>query len=142
MKTKMVFNSDGALNVKKWRTFEPTLQKAQELLLQLGFKNKLVGTSYLAFAITLCYFHCAVKVIFSTQIYPVISARFKSSVSCVEKAIHNSIKAFCQSGALRQVSKTFGYCFFDERYVPTNVEFVCCIASRLRLNGIACVDGR
>ena len=106
----------------------------QRLFFALGFKSKLLGTTYLREAIKLWEALPATKrVVMTTDIYPPIAQRLHSTPDRVERAIRNAIIDCHTHGKLILFNDLVQSDVVSPKYAPTNGEFLSCLVSWLRI---------
>ena len=99
----------------------------EDLMLSLGFRNSLVGRTYLR--------DCLVEVLLvdkhtvnlSEHIYPVIAKRYSTSIASVSKAIRHCLITCFNDGNLKRANKIFHHEVVGS-VPPTNAEFVTTMA--------------
>ncbi len=101
-----------------------------KLLFRLGFKSKLKGTEYLKESIVLKYNDNLLR---CKDIYPKIAQKHDVSSSSVERAIRNTLNNCYVSGKLAAINEMCRFKIIDEKYVPTNSEFICEISTWIQL---------
>lgn len=110
-------------------------EAVQRLFFALGFKSKLVGTTYLKEAIKLwCGFPSTKRVVMSTDIYPSIATKLNSTLDRVERAIRNSIIDCYNNGKLIWFNDLVQSDVVSSKYAPTNGEFLSSVVSWLRIH--------
>ena len=109
-------------------------EAVERLLLALGFKSKLVGTTYLNEAIKLWYsFPGTRRVTMSTDIYPLIATKLNSTVDRVERAIRNAIINCYYHAKLIWFNDLVQSDVVSATYAPTNAEFLSSVVNWLRI---------
>lgn len=111
---------------------ETTPQKVTNLLINFGFRPKLIGFSYLRRAIIYCVEN-GTDVSISKTIYPLIAQEFNSTYHRVERAIKTAIETafnFYNPNLINIMGASIDP--FKER--PTNSEFIFLIADKIRNN--------
>lgn len=106
----------------------------QRLFFALGFKSKLVGTTYLREAIKIwCGFPATRRVVMSVDIYPPIAKRLASTVDRVERAIRNAIIDCYNNAKMIWFNDLVQSDVVAATYAPTNGEFLSSVVSWLRI---------
>ncbi len=101
-----------------------------KLLFMLGFKSKLIGTVYLKESIVLKYRNDR---LLCKDIYPIIAQKHDVTPSSVERAIRNTLSNCYNSGKLEVINDICHFEIIDEKYIPTNSEFICEISTWIHL---------
>lgn len=101
----------------------------KRILMDLRFRNKLVGTQYLEEAILLKFADPATH---AMAIYETIALRHGTNRCNVEKAIRNTIRDCFYYGRWFRMKEFLLQMPFDEKYPPTISDFVVEFALRLR----------
>ena len=106
----------------------------QRLFFALGFKSKLLGTTYLKEAIRLWYnFPSTRRVVMTTDIYPRVAKKLDSTAERVERAIRNAIIDCYDKGKLIWYNDLVRSEIVCPPYKPTNGEFISSVVSWLRI---------
>lgn len=106
----------------------------QRLFFALGFKSKLLGTTYLKEAIKLWFDLPATKrVVLTTDIYPQIAEKLRSTPDRVERAIRNAIIDCYEHGKLIWFNDLVQSEVVCPPYKPTNGEFLSSVVCWLRI---------
>ena len=106
----------------------------QRLFFALGFKSKLVGTTYIKEAIKLwCGFPDTKRVVLTTDVYPPIAQKLCSTPDRVERAIRNAIIDCYDNGKLILLNDLVQSDLVSAKYKPTNGEFLSSVVSWLRI---------
>ena len=109
-------------------------EAVQRLLFALGFKSKLLGTTYLKESILLWYgFPRNRRVMMTTDIYPRVAHRHNSTPERVERAIRNAIIDCDDNGKLIWYNDLVLCEIVCPPYKPTNGEFISSVVAWLRL---------
>ena len=104
------------------------------LLLALGFKSKLIGTTYLKDAILLRYNKTnASRIGLISDIYPAVAEKQESTVNRVERAIRNTINECYSRGTLLGLNNLFKCQVISPVYAPTNGELLSSIVDWLQI---------
>lgn len=105
-----------------------------KLLIALGFKSKLIGTTYLKEAI-LCRYDrvdsCRIGLI--SDIYPAVADKLDSTVNRVERAIRNTINDCYSNGQLLYFNDLLQCQVISPTYAPTNGELLCSVVNWLQI---------
>ncbi len=106
-------------------------QIIKQILFDLNFRSKLVGTQYLEEAIVVrCSF--AQKTIRAMDIYKYVALHHSANPVNVERAIRNTLYDCYRHGELAKINKLFGTRIVNNAYPPTSSDFICEVASRIR----------
>ena len=109
-------------------------EAVQRLFFALGFKSKLLGTTYLKESIRLWFgFPSTKRVVMTTDIYPLIAKRLDSTPERVERAIRNAIIDCYDKGKLIWYNDLVRSEIVCPPYKPTNGEFISSVVSWLRI---------
>ncbi len=100
----------------------------KRILLDLRFRNKLVGTQYLEEAILLKFTDTSSHMM---AIYEQIAERHDTNKANVEKAIRNTIHDCFYYGRWHKIEDFLVQMPFDDKYPPTISDFLVEIALRL-----------
>lgn len=99
----------------------------------LGMPAHLAGYRYMRSAIRLAIDDPAVISPITKNLYPAIAKRFRTSRSCVERALRHAIAVAWQRGSRKLLYDIFGYSSDDSPYRPTNAEFIAMTADDFRM---------
>lgn len=102
-----------------------------EYLLSMGLMPTLKGFGYLRHAIAILLENgsmCSLKY----SIYPFIAKTFNTTPSNVERSISNAIDAAFLNGNIATLARDFGQTINENKGKPTNKEFICMAAERIR----------
>ena len=106
-------------------------QIIKQILFDLNFRSKLVGTQYLEEAIVVrCSF--SQKTIRAMDIYKYVALPHSANPVNVERAIRNTLYDCYRHGELAKINKLFGTRIVNNAYPPTSSDFICEVASRIR----------
>ena len=106
-------------------------QIIKQILFDLNFRSKLVGTQYLEEAIVVrCSF--AQKTIRAMDIYKYVALHHSANPVNVERAIRNTLYDCYRHDELAKINKLFGTRIVNNAYPPTSSDFICEVASRIR----------
>lgn len=106
----------------------------QRLFFALGFKNKLIGTTYLREAVgTWCDMPTSARVVLTADIYPNVARKFNSTAGRVERAIRNTLLDCYSNGRLIFFNDLVQSDVISAQYPPTNGEFLSSVVSWLRI---------
>ena len=109
-------------------------EAVQRLFFALGFKSKLLGTTYLKESIRLWYgFPSTRRVVLTADIYPSVAKRLDSTPERVERAIRNAIIDCYDNGKLIWYNDLVRSEIVCPPYKPTNGEFISSVVSWLRI---------
>ena len=109
-------------------------EAVQRLFFALGFKSKLLGTTYLKESIRLWLgFPSTRRVVMTADIYPPIAVRMNSTPERVERAIRNAIIDCYDNGKLIWYNDLVRSEIVCPPYKPTNGEFISSVVTWLRI---------
>lgn len=109
-------------------------EAVQRLFFALGFKSKLLGTTYLKESIWLWFaFPSTRRVVMTVDIYPSIAKRLNSTPERVERAIRNAIVDCYDNGKLIWYNDLVRSEIVCPPYKPTNGEFISSVVMWLRI---------
>ena len=109
-------------------------EAVQRLFFALGFKSKLLGTTYLKESIRLWLgFPSTRRVVMTVDIYPPIAKRSNSTPERVERAIRNAIIDCYDNGKLIWYNDLVRSEIVCPPYKPTNGEFISSVVTWLRI---------
>lgn len=99
----------------------------------LGMPAHLNGYRYMRSALMLAADDPAVLSPITKSLYPSIAKMFRTSKSCVERALRHAIAVSWQRGNRKLLSDIFGYNCDDTPYRPTNAEFIAMTSDDFRM---------
>ena len=105
-----------------------------EIMLDIGVPAHLKGYHYLRDAILLSGRDMEVVSSVTKLLYPTIAKRFRTTDQKVERAIRNAIEVSWARGNVDSFEKMFGYSASTGRHRPTNSEYICRLADKIRLD--------
>lgn len=106
----------------------------EQLLIELGFKNKLIGTQFLKDAILYRYEkHNVAHINYTAEIYSHIAEQQQSSPCGVERAIRHTINDCSQYGNLYAFSDLMHAQVTTPGFVPSNAELISNVVKWLEL---------
>ena len=131
-RTNQQSTATATMNVTRLhRDRERYRQIIKQILFDLNFRSKLVGTLYLEEAIVIrCSF--AQKTIRAMDIYKYVALHHSTNPVNVERAIRNTLYDCYRHGELAKINKLFGARIVNNAYPPTSSDFICEVASRIR----------
>ena len=104
------------------------------LTMALGFKSKLYGSHYVREAVALYYkLPAHSRGCLSEKIYPEVALTLNTVAARVERDIRTAILDAYSSGMLFRFNELVGIEVISATYSPTNLEFISCVGSWLRL---------
>ncbi len=98
------------------------------LLKELGIPADLLGYRYLIFCIDAMIKDPSLMYGMFKGIYPMVAAKFDTSITKAERAIRNVIEVGWTRGCVETRNKLFGYTVDANKGRPTNGEFLCAVA--------------
>ena len=105
--------------------------KLDEIMLELGFSEVLMGTDYLREAVRL---YAAGKTQIAMEVYPAVAEKFMSMPARVERCIRHAIDNAWLRGNLEEQRRYFGWSISPERGKPTVGECIARLARVCREN--------
>lgn len=100
---------------------------------EIGVPAHIKGYQYLREAITMVYNNIEILGAITKTLYPAIAEKFKTTPSCVERAIRHAIEVAWTRGNIDSISHLFGYTINISKSKPTNSEFIAMVADKLRI---------
>lgn len=100
---------------------------------QMGVPAHIKGYQYLRDAILFVVEEVSLLGAITKELYPMISQKYLTTPSRVERAIRHAIELAWDRGNVEMMSKFFGYTINVERGKPTNSEFIAMVADKLRI---------
>lgn len=100
---------------------------------QMGVPAHVKGYLYLRDAIIFVVHDANLMGAVTKELYPMISKKYDTTPSRVERAIRHAIELAWDRGNVDMMNKYFGYTIDVERGKPTNSEFIAMIADKLRI---------
>ena len=105
-----------------------------QLLIELGFKSKLIGTTFLKNAILYRYEKSDVAhVCYTNEVYAAVADKLHSTPTRVERAIRTTISDCCEYGNLDAFGDLTHSRVATPGYAPSNTELISNIVSWLQL---------
>lgn len=103
----------------------------RQILLDLQFRHKLVGTVYLQEAILV---KCAMPQpsLRAMDVYKFVALHHSTKMLNVERAIRNTLYDCHRRGELSKLNEMLGVKVIDKHYPPTSMDFICEIATRIK----------
>ncbi|MCY9657020.1 sporulation transcription factor Spo0A [Paenibacillus chondroitinus] len=100
---------------------------------EIGVPAHIKGYQYLREAITMVYNNIEILGAITKTLYPAIAEKYKTTPSCVERAIRHAIEVAWTRGNIDSISFIFGYTINISKSKPTNSEFIAMVADKLRI---------
>ncbi len=100
------------------------------LISLLRFRNKLSGTRLLRTALMHSLTHIDEQLTV-TEVYAAVAEQHNVTAACVERAIRNTIHDCYNHGSLRLLNDIFACSLINDKYPPTNAEFITDVTSYL-----------
>ena len=104
------------------------LTVTERILLFLGFKIHLIGTSYLAEAITLKYYDEKLSCL---NIYSQVAEKHDTAPGSVERAIRHAMHNCRSEGGITDFNLIVGYNAIDRKFDTTTSEFISLVSKWL-----------
>ncbi len=104
------------------------------IMLDMGIPAHLKGYHYLREAILISEQDMETVTSVTKLLYPSIAKRYHTTDQKVERAIRNAIEVSWKRGNTRTFEELFGYSSISGRQRPTNSEYICRLADKIRLD--------
>ena len=124
-------NYDNSISNLKNNNLDISITK---LLHDLGMPSHIKGYQYVREGIKVIYERPEVIGGITKELYPDIAAKFKTTVSRVERAIRHAIEVSWNRGDWDLMEDIFGHSVDIDKAKPTNSEFIVTIADKLKLD--------
>ena len=95
-------------------------EKLEQIMLELGHRDNILGTGYLRAAVALYDRGMSI----TKELYPALAAAFASTPIRVERAMRHSITTAWDRGDQEVQLRYFGYTISPARGVPTVSEYI------------------
>lgn len=105
-----------------------------EVLHQMGIPAHVKGYQYLRDAILYIMEDVNLLGAVTKELYPLVSEKYNTSASRVERAIRHAIELAWSRGNVDMMVQYFGYTINLEKGKPTNSEFMAMVADKIRLS--------
>lgn len=103
------------------------------LIHEMGVPAHVKGYQYMRDAIIMVINDVNLLGAVTKELYPMISDKYNTTPSRVERAIRHAIELAWSRGNIDLMNKFFGYTINVERGKPTNSEFIAMVADKLRI---------
>ncbi len=113
-------------------------KRLTNILLILGIPANVKGYFQLREAIKLVIQKPSYASAVTTDLYPKIAEKFKTTPTKVERTIRHSIEVACNKGTISNIDKILGIDIFPADWKPTNSELIALLADRMMLEGYSC----
>lgn len=110
--------------------------KITRILHDLGIPSNIKGYQYIRDAIFLVYSNPTLIGGITKELYPLISKKYSSSITRVERAMRHAIEVSWNRGDWDLMQEIFGHSVDIDKAKPTNSEFIVTIADKLKLDMI------
>lgn len=134
------YKTSKSVNIES-KNKEPETKKEKNLISvvtdrmhEMGVPAHVKGYQYLRDAILMVTEDMNLMGGITKELYPVISAKYDTTPSRVERAIRHAIELAWMRGNVDNMNTYFGYSVDLNRGKPTNSEFIAMIADRIRLD--------
>ncbi|MBQ8247834.1 MAG: sporulation initiation factor Spo0A C-terminal domain-containing protein [Lachnospiraceae bacterium] len=107
-----------------------------QIMLNVGIPAHLKGYHYLREAILITEQDMEIVTSVTKLLYPLIAKRYNTTEQKVERAIRNAIEFSWEHGNTNTLEELFGYSSIGGRQRPTNSEYICRLADKIRLDFI------
>ena len=104
-----------------------------KLLHELGVPSHIKGYNYIREGITLIYNSPDLSSAITKELYPMISKKYHTTPSRVERAIRHAIEVSWNRANWELMEEIFGYSVDIDKAKATNSEFIVTLADKLRL---------
>lgn len=115
---------------------EPVEVKVTNLIHDLGVPAHIKGYQYLREAIIASVENEEMINAVTKTLYPLLSKKFNTTPSRVERAIRHAIEVAWNRGEIAVHDKIFGYTVNSNKGKPTNSEFIALLADKIRLESL------
>lgn len=105
-----------------------------QIMLDMGIPAHLKGYHYLREAILISEQDMRTVTSVTKLLYPSIAKRYNTTEKKVERAIRNAIEVSWKRGNTQTFEELFGYSSVSGRHRPTNSEYICRLADKIRLD--------
>lgn len=105
-----------------------------QIMLDMGIPAHLKGYHYLREAILISGQDMETVTSVTKLLYPSIAKRYHTTDQKVERAIRNAIEVSWKRGNTSTFEELFGYSSVSGRQRPTNSEYICRLADKIRLD--------
>ena len=105
-----------------------------QIMLDMGIPAHLKGYHYLREAILISERDMGTVTSVTKLLYPSIAKRYHTTDQKVERAIRNAIEVSWKRGNTQTFEELFGYSSVSGRHRPTNSEYICRLADKIRLD--------
>lgn len=112
-------------------------QEIHRILGELGMPAHIKGYRYLVYALELAVRDEELLESVTKILYPTVAEKFKTTESCVERAIRHAIEVTWDRGDLDVIYSYFGNSINQNKGKPTNLEFLAKLATCIRLRSNA-----
>ena len=104
------------------------------MMLDMGIPAHLKGYHYLREAILISEQDMETVTSVTKLLYPSIAKRYHTTDQKVERAIRNAIEVSWKRGNTGTFEELFGYSSLSGKNRPTNSEYICCLADKIRID--------
>ncbi len=105
-----------------------------QIMLDMGIPAHLKGYHYLREAILISERDMRTVTSVTKLLYPSIAKRYHTTDQKVERAIRNAIEVSWKRGNVQTFEELFGYSSVSGKQRPTNSEYICRLADKIRLD--------
>lgn len=134
--SKSVIQSDSTNYVEKSSNKPTKIVEVEvtKMIQQMGVPAHVKGYQYLRDAIVSVINDVSLLGAVTKELYPMISKKYNTTPSRVERAIRHAIELAWDRGNIEFMNKFFGYTINVDRGKPTNSEFIAMVADKLRIS--------
>lgn len=112
-------------------------ERITRIFIGIGIPPHIKGYSYLREGVKLAVFNPDLINNVTKKLYPMISEKFCTTPSKVERAIRHAIEVAWNKGRTESINSLFGVRVYNQNERPTNSEFIALIADRILLDQAA-----
>jgi len=111
-------------NIVETKTSVVTKKEIQDVLLDMGVPENLIGSMYLTHALELVLDNPRSMTKLVDGLYVDIGKRFNVKSTSVERCMRHAINATWKRGNVPYINTMFRYCLSPQKDVPTNSQFI------------------
>lgn len=103
------------------------------MIREIGVPAHIKGYQYIRDSILLSLQDSNMLNYITKYLYPTIAKKYKTTSSCVERAIRHAIGVAWERGNQKAIQQMYGFSLLNEHARPTNSEFLAVIVDKIRL---------
>lgn len=107
-----------------------------ELLINLKINPNMAGFDYLRAAVDFCLKDEALKSNITTRLYPLLSKRFKTKPSIIERCIRFAITSAFENGGLLYLNNFYDTIVYKNNFIYSNAELISIIVEKIQLDRV------